>query len=685
MTTRNWLIALALFALALALRLGDLGTFLTIDEPRWIEWSANFSGGLLSPDYACSSHANKKETVHGLRCTIRIYQPGVTTMWLGSLGLQLYYWQHIAPTGVDLLTFLSQPPTFTPELIRDVRLPFVIVNAAFCALLYLLLSRLISPHLSLITALLITLSPVHAALSRVAHHDALTTTCLVLALLLIIGYRLHEWGWRWFVLSAILTGLAILSKPMGWIMPIYLVAFNAWLIWQRREWRYMQQLTKETVIWLMLVLLTIWLLFPALWAIPREVIYTMLVENSNIANEGHSQFFLGEVSDNPGVWFYPINWFWQLTTVELLGLLGGLLILRHKPRPQPVHVAFILFIILYTLLVIYSPKKQARYLLPAIPIITVFIALGLAKLSRLIWQSPPKPVLYGFILLLQLGSLWQHYPYYFTYYNDWLGGTQLAPQYITVGWGEGLEQAAAYLNQQPQAKSLHVASWYSDIFQAYSISQPAEFNDDGRGQLSADYVVFYINQIQRQKPYPGLIDYFRQQPPVFTFDAPTLFGPPLHWVEVYPAPAATPIKGAPKIEGVAQLLAYKLHNPHPSPLPVGEGKNKENPPSPEEGSQSEQNLPLPVGEGRGEGVVTFTLYLRVLGPLAPDTTLSLIGRDAANQPQGNWRFRNTIGEWQMGHIVEWQGQIILPRPPYKLSVSYQFNDGKIIKELELKH
>ena len=48
--------------------------------------------------------------------------------------------------------------------------------------------------------------------------------------------------------------------------------------------------------------------------------------------------------------------------------------------------------------------------------------------------------------------------------------------------------------------------------------QRASFSDDGRGQLAADYVVFYVNQIQRQKPYPGLVDYFRAKEPVFVLD-----------------------------------------------------------------------------------------------------------------------------------------------------------------------
>jgi hypothetical protein len=117
--------------------------------------------------------------------------------------------------------------------------------------------------------------------------------------------------------------------------------------------------------------------------------------------------------------------------------------------------------------------------------------------------APPIFLLLAGLVTLQLLSATFAAPYFLTYYNPLLGGARRAVTQIPIGWGEGLEQAAQYLNQLPQAESLSVSSWYSDIFDPYFVGQQASFADDGRAQLAADYVVFYVNQIQRQKPYPG--------------------------------------------------------------------------------------------------------------------------------------------------------------------------------------
>jgi len=50
---RTTLIPLALFLLALAVRLPGLDVFFTADEFLWVDRSRNFLGGLLDPDFEC--------------------------------------------------------------------------------------------------------------------------------------------------------------------------------------------------------------------------------------------------------------------------------------------------------------------------------------------------------------------------------------------------------------------------------------------------------------------------------------------------------------------------------------------------------------------------------------------------------------------------------------------------------
>ena len=55
------------------------------------------------------------------------------------------------------------------------------------------------------------------------------------------------------------------------------------------------------------------------------------------------------------------------------------------------------------------------------------------------------------IFLLHGLFTFAHYPYYFTYYNPLAGGSMTAPEVLLVGWGEGLDTAAGWLKQQPDA------------------------------------------------------------------------------------------------------------------------------------------------------------------------------------------------------------------------------------------
>jgi hypothetical protein len=77
---------------------------------------------------------------------------------------------------------------------------------------------------------------------------------------------------------------------------------------------------------------------------------------------------------------------------------------------------------------------------------------------------------------------------------------------MQIGWGEGLDQAAAYLNEHA-APSDRVAAWYST---AFNLMYPAGAEDipialnlsDAQLQslLSADYLVIYVHEWQRTTP-----------------------------------------------------------------------------------------------------------------------------------------------------------------------------------------
>src|SRR5262245_37832274 len=165
---RDWAIPITIFVLALIVRVAGLGGFVTIDEPRWLDRSRWFMLGLLSAEQECPAVEWGREfATQGWGCTFQIGYPGVTTMWGGSLGLWLHYWQMGHTVQVDLPTYLRTLPIYPaidPTIISSIRLPFAVAGALFVPLFYGLLRRLLSAQVALGAALLVALHPFHIGL-----------------------------------------------------------------------------------------------------------------------------------------------------------------------------------------------------------------------------------------------------------------------------------------------------------------------------------------------------------------------------------------------------------------------------------------------------------------------------------------------------------------------------------------
>jgi hypothetical protein len=118
-------------------------------------------------------------------------------------------------------------------------------------------------------------------------------------------------------------------------------------------------------------------------------------------------------------------------------------------------------------------------------------------------------LLLGIVVFAQAAVAGPTFPYYLGYYNPLLGGSRRAAEVMLIGWGEGLDQVARYLNAKPQAASLSVSTWYrtgpfSYFFQGASSQIPNQnkwMDIDLPRILNTDYAVTYhVHQGQRQAP-----------------------------------------------------------------------------------------------------------------------------------------------------------------------------------------
>jgi hypothetical protein len=87
---------------------------------------------------------------------------------------------------------------------------------------------------------------------------------------------------------------------------------------------------------------------------------------------------------------------------------------------------------------------------------------------------------------------------------------------MMVGWGEGLDQAARYLNALPRTNKERAIAWYGDgcfsyFFDGTTVPIGLDFLlSDLRG---TDFVVLYLNQWQRGLPSAEFMAYFEQLKP----------------------------------------------------------------------------------------------------------------------------------------------------------------------------
>lgn len=586
--TYGWL--LGLLAVALAVRLPNLGKFLTPDEFLWVDRSRNFLAGLVDPSFLCKSEVLHTgfEGAQGLACTLRTGHPGVTTMWSGSLGILVRYLADGAPGSLlDYTVGLSTNP-LDARLIAPARLPSVLFLSLAIVLIAWLVGKLFADHrVGLVTGLLLALDPFHAALSRVIHHDALTATFMSAAVLMALLYWVRRGPRGWLIASGVCGGWAFLSKSSALFLAPFMLLPALWTLLvlsmhgralHRRD---LVSILADVGIWGSVAAVTFSLFWPAMWVVPLDALRTILSVGVKYASEGHAKgnYFLGTISNDPGVLFYPVTWLLRsspLTWIGLVALLGTAIkrwtrsawgeedspeahriplrgrILRWFDRAGlvptwirsdrgPALWFLLLYVLLFTLFMTFGEKKQDRYLLPVYPILTAMAALELVGLTRRLAEQMTQrpgiaravfPLLVAVILIFQGGLIIVHHPYYFTYYNPVLGGIHGARSIVTIGWGEGLDLAAEYLNQKPHSERLRVAAWYHSTFAPFFKGKAVGYSKEKGKALSGQYVLFYINQLQRRFPDEELFRYFEQryQPEAVI----SLHGIP--YVVIYPGP-----------------------------------------------------------------------------------------------------------------------------------------------------
>lgn len=601
----NWQNLLSLIGLLLLValpRLTALNQYLIVDEAdRW-RWAEDFVYALSRGDLAGTLVGDG--------------YPGIVPVWAETIWILL----EAARRSVAAGQWIGEPGLYLilhewerPAFLYQQRLPLVLLNIMLALGIVGAVWRLFGRRIGLVSALLIALDPFYLSDSRVNRAEAVITGLITLSILALIFYY-RQPRWRYVIISGILGGLSFLTKiqaltilPAVALIGLFIYAGKA--SEEGKTYSLLSiffSLLKFGLLWIGAAGLTWFLLWPAMWVIPLETL-TLVYDYTTrkVGAEGVNLFFMGQTyaDADPGFIFYPFVFLMRLTPLALLGLF---LYPTSRAFTRKAGLTLIIYVFVYSLAMTAGSHKQDRYLMPIFLSIDILAGMGLVSLwewlKKRFENRPTLPtsrfasllltpylgwVLSGGLLIVQLATILPHHPYYYSYFNPLLGGGATAVRTMRIGWGEGMDQVGAYLAAKPGSRDLVVASRFTHNMLGFKGEQ-ISLLPDGRW-TQADYVVLYIQQVQRrQEPSPGFIDYFQARTPEKIV---TIAGIDYAWI--YPIPFTTPADPQVSVfPGQAALLGYSWEA-EKSDEPVN--RNTSEPASQPSPRLLWENLGLPAG------------------------------------------------------------------------------------------
>lgn len=517
-----------------------LDQFVVQDENQWLTRSANFYTAIFAGDFAS---------------TYQKEHPGVTIMWAGAAAfLREYPGYRLSDLGqvdsAQLSQYFAKFDKSAPLKILQTGRFFVLLGSTFAFLLaYLYAQRLFGLLPAIIAFFLIAFDPFYVALTRILHLDGLMSTLFFLSLLAYFSF-LKDRKILDLAVSGVAAGLCWLTKSPGFFLGVLIVLFALVSLWQNRNavqnwlsarnaWRYIYPI----LIWGAIAGMVFVVLWPAMWVAPVDTLKNVILHAQEYAEAGHDSavFFNGNLIEDGNLgwnyfYFYPYTFLWRSTPVALAGLL--IFVWGYVKRKKPlddgqrrwIAVGLALSAGLFMFFMTFGLKKFDRYVLPAYLPLDLLAGLGWTALVYWLLEQTSNRVLrvvvylgLAAVLAFQAFLTIKVYPYYIDYYNPLLGGPRQALKTMQVGWGEGLDQAAAYLNDKPGAAKMNVYSWYSRGSFSYFFDGTArelgsdivEGDDSWNRLINSDYAVIYVSQWQRNVPV-DVLNYLKNFTPEHT-------------------------------------------------------------------------------------------------------------------------------------------------------------------------
>ncbi|MFN8412894.1 MAG: glycosyltransferase family 39 protein [Anaerolineales bacterium] len=524
-TSVRILIAILVVTSMILPRVADLAKFTAADEPFWLVVGANY--------YYALTHGEFENTVYE-------YHPAVTTMWIGTAAMLVYFPEY---RGLMKGYFQQEKTSFDSYLVEHGKNPLVLlwwarffqmlVNVFLFIVAFFLLRYLLDEWTALAAILLTSFAPYLFGQSRMLNHESMVGLFSLITVLAMTAHLFHKPKPALLFLSASAVAYANLTKSSSIVLfPVMAVMiFVALAVQWRTDKKTAAALgnfLKTYGLWFGIFVLVYFVSWPGMWADPAKMLHEVYGNAFSYAFEGARLSVTQEVTAPSFSLSATISSFakfvvsigWHTTPLTWLGLILAILFLFSKNQEQfPLLAKYIIFFLLLEALAcvgmfsVVSGRDQPHYVLAAYYGIEFSAGLGWIYALRWLARSFPwadKPlsqtILFAVLLIAQAYPLFYTAPYYFTYLNPVMSLTGSRP--ATFFYGEGMEQAAAYLAEKPDAKNDAALVYFGRSFSYYYPGQTLLFKPilfDDQVQLKESlrqvkYIVIYI-PIDKRLPF----------------------------------------------------------------------------------------------------------------------------------------------------------------------------------------
>jgi hypothetical protein len=438
----------------------NIDRVINVDEPRWVIRGANYYYALAHLDFAN---------------TLYEYHPGVTNMWIVATAMYFYfpeyramgqgYFDPLKPKFEEFMRKYNKEPII---LVRNSRFIQAGVLAVLAVAGFLFLQLLVDQKVAFLSIALATIAPFFLGHSRLLNLEGMLSMFVLVSFLGMQAYLNKERKWIYLLISGVAFGLAQLSKSssivvvglLGLMLFVGLFKHNVQSL-SAKFW----DAVRVFIIWFSTAAIVYIALWPGMWVAPGKMLAGVYGNAFSYAFQGSrldvnqqlkmSSFSL--VTGFNGIVLFLQSWASSSTPITWLGLIIAVFAIFSKDKkrlPTPVKSTLVYLAVLGGLFIamfgVAQGRNSAHYIMSSYVCFDVMAGIGWAYVWTWIqdrWSvltHSYSSILFFCILIgAQISFGLPYAPYYFTYKSP-----------ATLGYGEGMAEAADYLAQKPNAQEI---------------------------------------------------------------------------------------------------------------------------------------------------------------------------------------------------------------------------------------